>query len=97
MGSAGVSADAGRPVPSPRLAPGGLVAAAGTVAVVTLAARAVGLVRWVVFSEAVGATCVGQVYATANTVPNVLFEVAAGGALAAVAVPLVAGHLQRGD
>ncbi|WP_289018084.1 murein biosynthesis integral membrane protein MurJ [uncultured Ornithinimicrobium sp.] len=75
---------------------GGLLAAAGLVAGVTLLARAVGLVRWVVFSHAVGATCVGQVYGTANLVPNVLFEVAAGGALAAVAVPLVAGHLHRG-
>src|SRR5690606_27620324 len=75
---------------------GGLLAAAGLVAGITLLARAVGLVRWVVFSHAVGATCVGQVYGTANLVPNVLFEVAAGGALAAVAVPLVAGHLHRG-
>ena len=83
--------------PSPRLSSGGLLAAAGLVAGVTLAARAAGLVRWVVFSQAVGATCVGQVYSTANLVPNVLFEVAAGGALAAVAVPLVAGHLHRGD
>ncbi|MFK5635965.1 MULTISPECIES: murein biosynthesis integral membrane protein MurJ [unclassified Ornithinimicrobium] len=83
--------------PSSRLTPQGMLATAGLVAAVTLAARAVGLVRWVVFSHAVGATCVGQVYATANLVPNVLFEVAAGGALAAVAVPLVAGHLQRGD
>ncbi|MGO0578146.1 lipid II flippase MurJ [Ornithinimicrobium panacihumi] len=85
------------PTPSPRLHGGGLLAAAGLVAVVTLAARAVGLVRWLVFAKAVGATCVGQVYTTANLVPNVLFEVAAGGALAAVAVPLVAGHLHRGD
>ena len=85
------------PSPSARLGTRGLLGAAGLVAVVTLAARAVGLVRWFVFSHAVGATCVGQVYSTANTVPNVLFEVAAGGALAAVAVPLVAGHLQRGD
>ncbi len=82
--------------PSPRLSGQGVLAAAGMVAAVTLLARAVGLVRWVVFSDAVGATCVGQVYATANTVPNVLFEVAAGGALAAVAVPLVSGHLERG-
>jgi putative peptidoglycan lipid II flippase len=74
-----------------------MLAAAGVVAVVTLVARAVGLVRWFVFSDAVGATCVGQVYATANQVPNVLFEVAAGGALAAVAVPLVSGSLHRGD
>ncbi|WP_431472959.1 lipid II flippase MurJ [Ornithinimicrobium sp. W1665] len=79
-----------------RTSAGGLLAAAGLVAGITLLARAVGLVRWVVFSHAVGATCVGQVYATANLVPNVLFEVAAGGALAAVAVPLVAGHLHRG-
>nr|WP_277628282.1 lipid II flippase MurJ [Arsenicicoccus dermatophilus] len=50
-----------------------------------------------VFSHEVGAGCVGSAYATANTVPNVLYEVAAGGALAAVAVPLVAGHLARGD
>ncbi|GAA5163581.1 lipid II flippase MurJ [Ornithinimicrobium tianjinense] len=85
------------PSPSARLGTGGLVGAAALVAAVTLAARAVGLVRWFVFSHAVGATCVGQVYTTANTVPNVLFEVAAGGALAAVAVPLVAAHLQRGD
>lgn len=83
--------------PSPRLVAQGALAAAGVVALVTLLARAVGLVRWVVFSNAVGATCVGQVYGTANLVPNVLFEVAAGGALAAVAVPLVARHLHDGD
>lgn len=56
-----------------------------------------GVARWGAFSHAVGATCVGEVYATANTVPNVIFEIAAGGALAAVAVPLVARHLHRGD
>lgn len=83
--------------PSARLGGQGLVAAAGLIAVVTILARAVGLARWAAFSHAVGATCVGQVYATVNQVPNVLFEVAAGGALAAVAVPLVARHLHRGD
>lgn len=83
--------------PSPRLGGQGMLAAAGVVAVVTLAARAVGLARWAVFSHAVGSTCVGTVYATVNTIPNVLFEVAAGGALAAVVVPLVAGHLGRGE
>lgn len=82
---------------SPRLGGQGLLAAAGVVAAVTLVSRAVGLARWGAFSHAVGATCVGEVYATANTVPNVLFEIAAGGALAAVAVPLVARHLHRGD
>ena len=75
----------------------GLLAAAGTIAVITLVARVVGFGRWFAFSHSVGATCVGSVYQSVNAVPNVLFEIAAGGVLAAVAVPLVAGALARGD
>ena len=73
----------------------GVFAAAGLIAVVTLAARVFGFGRWLVFSQSVGATCVGSVYQAANQLPNVVFEVAAGGALAAVAVPIVAGQLAR--
>ncbi|MDF8264192.1 murein biosynthesis integral membrane protein MurJ [Luteipulveratus flavus] len=69
----------------------------GVIAITTLFARVVGFGRWIVFSGTVGSTCVGEVYSTANLLPNVLFEVAAGGALAAVAVPLVAGALARGE
>ena len=76
---------------------GGLLAAAGTIAVLTLLARGVGFGRWFAFSHSVGATCVGSVYQSVNAVPNVLFEIAAGGVLAAVVVPLVAGALARGD
>ncbi|WP_151523224.1 murein biosynthesis integral membrane protein MurJ [Serinicoccus kebangsaanensis] len=83
--------------PSARLLGQGLLAAAGVVAVTTLLARVAGLARWLAFSEAVGTTCVGQIYVTVNQVPNVLFEVAAGGALAAVAVPLVSRRLQQGQ
>ena len=72
---------------------GSLAAAAGMIAGITLLARIVGFGRWLAFSHSVGATCVGQVYNTANLLPNVLYEVAAGGALAAVAVPLVARAL----
>ena len=75
----------------------GVLAAAGLIAVVTLAARVFGFGRWLVFSQSVGATCVGSVYQAANQLPNVIFEVAAGGALAAVAVPIVAGQLARRD
>jgi len=74
----------------------GIAAAAGLIALVTLAARVVGFARWLEFSRSVGATCVGTVYQGANSLPNVLFEVAAGGALAAVAVPLIAGAIGRG-
>ncbi|NUR79710.1 MAG: virulence factor MviN, partial [Dermatophilaceae bacterium] len=76
---------------------GGFLAAAGTIAVLTLLARVVGFGRWFAFSHSVGATCVGSIYQSVNAVPNVLFDIAAGGVLAAVVVPLVAGALARGD
>lgn len=82
--------------PSARLLTGSILAGAGVVAAATVLARVAGVGRWFVFSNAVGVTCTGQVYATTNQIPNVLFEIAAGGALAAVVVPLVAGHLNRG-
>ena len=75
----------------------GVFAAAGLIAVVTLAARVFGFGRWLVFSQSVGTTCVGSVYQAANQLPNVVFEVAAGGALAAVAVPIIASQLARKD
>jgi len=75
----------------------GVFAAAGLIAVVTLAARVFGFGRWLVFSQSVGTTCVGSVYQAANQLPNVVFEVAAGGALAAVAVPIISGQLARND
>lgn len=70
--------------------------AALVVAVATLLARLAGFARTMVFSGSVGASPVGDAYQTVNTLPNVVYEVAAGGALAAVAVPLVAGQLGAG-
>lgn len=87
---AGQAGKAGKAAP-------GVFAAAGLIAVVTLAARVFGFGRWLVFSQSVGTTCVGSVYQAANQLPNVFFEVAAGGALAAVVVPIVAGQLARQD
>ena len=75
----------------------GVLAAAGLIAAVTLVARAFGFGRWLVFSRTVGTTCVGSLYQAANQLPNVVFEVAAGGALAAIAVPIIAGQLARND
>ena len=70
-----------------------IAAAAGLIAVVTVLARATGFLRTLAFSGSVGATPIGEVYQSVNTVPNVVYEVAAGGVLAAVAVPLIAGRL----
>lgn len=75
----------------------GIAAAAGLIAVVTVLARAAGFVRTLVFADSVRAAGVGEVYNAVNAVPNVLYEVVAGGALAAIVVPIVAGHLGRDD
>ena len=63
------------------------------VAGITLAARVVGFGRWLVFSKTVGDTCLGDAYNAANTLPNVLFEVVAGGILAGVVIPVLARHV----
>ncbi|GAA4422846.1 lipid II flippase MurJ [Georgenia halophila] len=74
---------------------GGILGAAGLITVLTLASRAVGFVRWLVQSWTLGSTEAAQAYETANRIPNVLFEVAAGGALAGAVVPLLAMPLAR--
>lgn len=73
----------------------GFASTALLVAVVTLLSRVAGFGRWLVFSPTVGAGGVGTAYQSANQLPNVLFEVIAGGALAAVVVPLLAAPLAR--
>ncbi|HEV7171565.1 lipid II flippase MurJ [Pedococcus sp.] len=70
--------------------------AAGVIAVATLLARIAGFARTLVFSGGVGSAGVGDTYQTVNMLPNIVYEVAAGGVLAAVAVPLVAGQLAVG-
>ena len=56
-----------------------------------------GLVRTVVLTAVLGVTYLGNAYATSNFVPNLLFEVVAGGALAAAVVPALSGPLARAD
>jgi putative peptidoglycan lipid II flippase len=74
----------------------GLASVAAGVAGLTLASRLVGFGRSVVFSKTVGDTCLGDTYNAANALPNVLFEIVAGGVLAGVVVPVVARHVGAG-
>ena len=67
----------------------GIAGAAGLIALTTLLARAAGFARILVFADAVRAGGVGEVYQSVNALPNVLFEVTAGGVLAAVALSLI--------
>ena len=75
---------------------GGALAAAGGVAGLTLVSRALGFARWLVQASTVGAGTVAGAYATANQVPNVLYEVVVGGALAATVVPLLSAAAGAG-
>ncbi|HMM96026.1 lipid II flippase MurJ [Phycicoccus sp.] len=75
----------------------GVAGAAGLISLVTIVARAAGFARILVFADSVRAGGVGDVYQSVNALPNVLYEVAAGGVLAAVAVPLIAHRLGSGE
>jgi putative peptidoglycan lipid II flippase len=74
----------------------GLAGAAALISVVTVVSRLLGFARTLVFTGTVGLTEVGDAYNWANILPNVLFEVAAGGALAGALIPVIAGPLARG-
>lgn len=73
----------------------GLAGAAALIALVNVASRIVGFGRWLAMLNQVGAGDVANAYSSANTLPNILFEVVAGGALAGAVVPLVAAPLAR--
>ena len=75
----------------------GVAGAAALIAVLTLLARLAGFGRTLVFTNTVGADSTGDIYIAANNVPNIVFEVVAGGALAALVVPMLAGGIATGD
>lgn len=74
-----------------------LVGAAVLIAGLTVLARLAGFGRILVFGRTVGTTCLGDTYQAVNTVPNIVFEVVAGGALASLVVPLLARATEAGD
>ncbi len=77
-------------------ASGGILRAAGTMAVATLVSRVTGLVRTMVLTAALGIGLVGDAYNTANTLPNIVYELLLGGVLTSVVVPLLV-HAQERD
>ena len=82
----------------PGLAPGlgaGIARGAAVVAGLTVLSRLLGLVRTLVFSQTVGAGCLGAAYVTANQVPNLLYELVLGGALTSAMVPVLARSAER--
>jgi putative peptidoglycan lipid II flippase len=80
--------------PTSRLAEG-IARGAAVVASLTILSRILGLVRTLVFSQTVGASCLGTAYVTANQVPNLLYELILGGALTSAMVPVLARSAER--
>ena len=68
----------------------GIARGALIVAALTAFSRVLGLLRTVVFAQTVGAGCLGTAYVTANQVPNLIVELAIGGALSSAMVPVLA-------
>jgi putative peptidoglycan lipid II flippase len=71
--------------------------AAALITVLTVASRIAGFGRVFVFLHTVGDADLANVYNAANTIPNIIFELVAGGALASLVVPLLAGAAAAGD
>ncbi|HEV3290411.1 MAG TPA: lipid II flippase MurJ [Streptosporangiaceae bacterium] len=78
-----------------RLAGRGIGRAAVVIGSITVLARVVGFGRQLVFAHTVGNHCLGTAYATANQVPNIIYDVVLGGALTSVVVPVLAGAAAR--
>ncbi|SDD36091.1 putative peptidoglycan lipid II flippase [Geodermatophilus telluris] len=74
----------------------GILRAAGTMAVATLVSRVTGLLRTMVLAAALGVGLVNDAYNTANTLPNIVYELLLGGVLTSVIVPLLV-HAQERD
>ena len=84
--------------PAPLAGAGRVAGAAALIAVLTVASRLAGFGRTGVFTWVMGEQSdLGGMYVVANTVPNIIFEIVAGGALASLVVPLLAGAVAAGD
>ncbi|TDC80940.1 virulence factor MviN [Micromonospora sp. KC606] len=83
--------------PAPLAGAGRVAGAAALIAVLTVVARLAGFGRTAVFSWVVERSDLGGMYVVANTVPNIIFEIVAGGALASLVVPLLANPVEQGD
>jgi putative peptidoglycan lipid II flippase len=78
-----------------RPASSGIGRAAALIAGLTIAARLLGLVRTLVFSQTVGSGCLGTAYNTANLLPNIIYDIVLGGALTSIMVPVLARPAER--
>jgi putative peptidoglycan lipid II flippase len=77
--------------------PRSLARGAAIITVATAVSRVTGFVRVVVVAAAMGTTFLANTYQTANTAPNVVFELVAAGVLTSVFVPTFVDYIVRGQ
>src|SRR5260370_11094089 len=73
----------------------GIARGAAVIAGLTVLSRLLGLARTLVFSQRIGASCLGTAYVTANQVPNLIYELVLGGAITSAMVPVLARSAER--
>ena len=66
----------------------GLARSSALISVGVLLSRLTGLVRTVILIDVLGAGALADVYTFANNVPNLVYELLAGGVLSAVLLPI---------
>lgn len=69
--------------------------ASGVMAVGTMASRVTGVLRDTALGAALGTAVLGDTFAVANTIPNTIYALLAGGAISAVFVPQLVRHLKE--
>ncbi|GIH28314.1 membrane protein [Acrocarpospora phusangensis] len=73
----------------------GVAGAAVLIGVITILGRVAGFGKQLAFAHTVGTKCLATAYYTANQIPNLVFEIVVGGALAGMVVPVLAGPAGR--
>ena len=92
----GERGDPVRPVAGQGDAPSpSLVRSSGVMALGTLASRVTGMLRTVLLVPAMGTLALGNAYNLANTLPNTVYNLAIGGILTSVIVPLLVNAAKR--
>jgi putative peptidoglycan lipid II flippase len=72
-----------------------LLRSSGTMALGTLVSRVTGFVRNAILIYAIGTQFLGDAYNLANTLPNIVYNLALGGILTSVVVPLLVNAAKR--
>ncbi|WP_336208981.1 murein biosynthesis integral membrane protein MurJ [Nonomuraea sp. LPB2021202275-12-8] len=74
----------------------GVAGGALLIGAITVLARVTGFAKQYALAQTVGTNCLSSAYFTANQIPNIVFEVVVGGALAGMVVPVLAGAAAGG-